>query len=140
MVRMLRHLVIPFAVFGAGLASADEAATTDPQTVIQNQIQAFRAGDDARAYSYAAPSIANYFPTVDSFMAMVKKGYSPVWQPLDFAFGRTKEIAPGAVAQEVLVTAKDGTSWKAIYSLIKLQDGSWKINGVQLLKDDGAST
>ena len=140
MKNMFRNLVIPFAVFTGSVALADEAAKTEPQTVIQNQIQAFRAGDDARAYSYAAPTISSYFPTVDSFMAMVKNGYSPVWQPLDFAFGRTKDIGPGLVAQEVLVTAKDGTSWKAIYSLIQMNDGSWKINGVQLLKDDGAST
>ena len=62
-------------------ALADEVANNDAQLTIQNQIQAFRAGDDAKAYSYAAPNILTFFPTVDSFMAMVKNGYSPVWQP-----------------------------------------------------------
>jgi Domain of unknown function (DUF4864) len=120
-------------------ALADEAAQTPAQMTIQNQIQAFRAGDDARAYSYAAPSIAGFFPTVDSFMAMVKNGYAPLWNPQHFQFGKSKEVSDGQVLQEVEVIAKDGSSWKALYTLIKLPDGSWKINGVQLLKADGAS-
>ncbi len=120
-------------------ALADEVANNDAQLTIQNQIQAFRAGDDAKAYSYAAPNISTFFPTVDSFMAMVKNGYSPVWQPQHFQFGKSKEVGADQVLQEVEIIAKDGTSWKALYTLIKLPDGSWKINGVQLLKADGAS-
>ena len=120
-------------------ALADEAAETPAQLTIQNQIQAFRAGEDARAYSYAAPKIAQFFPTVDSFMAMVKNGYAPVWNPQNFEFGKSKEVGSDQVLQEVEVIAKDGSFWKALYTLIKLPDGSWKINGVQLLKADGAS-
>ena len=120
-------------------ALADEAAETDAQMTIQNQILAFRAGDDARAYSYAAPNIAQFFPTVDSFMAMVKNGYAPVWNPQNFEFGKSKEVGSDQVLQEVEVIAKDGSFWKALYTLIRLPDGSWKINGVQLLKADGAS-
>jgi Domain of unknown function (DUF4864) len=120
-------------------AFADEAAETDAQMTIQNQIQAFRAGDDARAYSYAAPNIAQFFPTVDSFMAMVKNGYAPVWNPQNFEFGKSKEVGSDQVLQEVEVIAKDGSFWKALYTLNRQPDGSWKINGVQLLKADGAS-
>ncbi len=120
-------------------ALADEAAQTPAQMTIQNQIQAFRSGDDALAYSYAAPSIAGFFPTVDSFMAMVKNGYAPLWNPQHFQFGKSKEVSAEQVLQEVEVIAKDGSSWKALYTLIKLPDGSWKISGVQLLKADGAS-
>lgn len=136
---VLRLCTLACGLMFINAASADEAASTEPQTIIQNQIQAFRAGEDAKAYSYAAPSISNFFPTVDSFMTMVKKGYSPVWQPQDFQFGIEKQLAPGQVMQEVNIIANDGTAWTALYSLIKQNDGSWKINGVQLLKADGAS-
>jgi Domain of unknown function (DUF4864) len=121
-------------------AFADEAAVTGPQLTIQGQFEAFRSGEDAKAYSFAAPSISQIFPDPGSFMEMVKRGYTPLWQPLDFAFGRAKENGTDQVTQEVFVTAKDGTSWTALYSLVKLPDGSWKINGVQLLKGNGAST
>ena len=44
-----------------GVVLADEAAETGPQMTIQGQFQAFRAGEDAKAYSFAAPSIARAF-------------------------------------------------------------------------------
>jgi ABC-type transporter MlaC component len=139
MQRILTYLIIGMLVLSASSAMADEAASTEAQKTIQSQIEAFRAGDDARAYSYAAPTIQSYFPTVESFMAMVKGGYSPVWQPQHFQFGKSREVGNGQVAQEVEVIAKDGSSWVALYSLMRMADGSWKITGVQLLKGDGGS-
>jgi hypothetical protein len=141
---MIMRTVLKICAIVCGLilshaAHADEAASTGPQTIIQSQIQAFRAGEDAKAYSYAAPSISSFFPTVESFMAMVKGGYSPVWRPQDFQFGAEKQMGDGLILQEVNIIAEDGSAWTALYSLIKQNDGSWKINGVQLLKADGAS-
>ncbi len=136
---VLRSLVVITLAFLTASASADGIASTDAQKIIESQINAFRAGKDAEAYSYAAPSIQGYFPTVESFMGMVKGGYSPVWQPRDIQFGKTKEVSAEAVVQEVEIIAKDGTAWVALYSLIKMSDGSWKISGVQLLKADGGS-
>jgi Domain of unknown function (DUF4864) len=139
MPRILTYVIIALFTLIAGPAIAGEAANTEPQKTIQSQIEAFRAGDDARAYSFAAPTIQSYFPTVESFMAMVKGGYSPVWQPQHFQFGKYKEVGDGQVAQEVEIIAKDGSSWVALYSLMRMADGSWKITGVQLLKGDGGS-
>ena len=135
----LRSLVVVTFAFLTASASADGIASTEAQKIIESQSNAFRAGKDAEAYSYAAPSIRGYFPTVESFMGMVKGGYSPVWQPRDIQFGKTKEVSAEAVVQEVEIIAKDGTAWVALYSLIKMSDGSWKISGVQLLKADGGS-
>jgi Domain of unknown function (DUF4864) len=138
--RALVQSVLVSAMLLAGSpAFADGAATTDAQKTIESQINAFRAGKAAEAYSYAAPSIQGYFPTVESFMGMVTGGYSPVVEPKDFQFGKTKDVGAEAVIQEVEIIAKDGTAWVAIYSLIKMADGSWKISGVQLLKSDGGS-
>jgi Domain of unknown function (DUF4864) len=139
MQRISNFVIIALFALFAGSAIADEAANTEAQKIIQSQIEAFRAGDDARAYSYAAPTIQSYFPTVESFMAMVKGGYSPVWQPQHFQFGKSKDIGADQVAQEVEIIAKDGSSWVALYSLMRMADGSWKITGVQLLKGDGGS-
>jgi hypothetical protein len=136
---ILRSIQAGIFILVASAALADGAASTDAQRTIESQINAFRAGKDAEAYSYAAPSIKGYFPTVEGFMDMVKGGYSPVWQPRDFQFGKTKDAGAEAVVQEVEIIAKDGTAWVALYSLIKMRDGSWKISGVQLLKADGGS-
>ncbi|MFB2551568.1 DUF4864 domain-containing protein [Ensifer soli] len=101
--------------------------------VIQRQIEAFLADDATTAYSFASPQIRSRFPTEAAFFDMVKRGYTPVYRPGNFAFGRAK--AEGIqVVQEVLISAPDGTDWTALYFLVRQGDGSYKINGVQMLK------
>jgi hypothetical protein len=104
------------------------------QTMIQQQIQAFLHNDPATAYSFAAPGIKALFPDKDVFFAMVKKSYEPVYHPGNYAFGRNKSIDDGAVVyQEVLITGTDGKDWSAIYQVTRQPDGSYKINGVQIV-------
>jgi Domain of unknown function (DUF4864) len=121
------------------LAFADEAAKRAAQETIRGQIEAFKAGDDAKAFSYAAPNIHMFFPDVQGFMAMVKKGYQPVWNPKNYDFGRTKEPQDGQIIQELLVTGPDGKPWTAIYTMTRDTSGAWLINGVQIVPGDDSS-
>ncbi|MCB1386254.1 MAG: DUF4864 domain-containing protein [Nitratireductor sp.] len=114
---------------------ADRNAT---QAVIGDQLEAFRSGDHARAYSHAAPGIKSYFDTVDKFIAMVAKGYGPVYAPQDYTFGRNTVI-DGEVYQEVIITDHQGKQWQAVYTLQRQEDGSWKITGVKINPHRGAS-
>ena len=115
------------------LAAAGDAEQYAAQQVIQNQIEAFKGGRDAEAYSYAAPTIKGYYPDVAIFMDMVRRGYPQVYAPQSYDFGRVKENPDGTIAQEVKVIGPDGKSWTALYSLKQMPDGSWKINAVQLI-------
>ncbi|WP_075289084.1 DUF4864 domain-containing protein [Pararhizobium arenae] len=103
------------------------------QSIIQQQIEAFLADDKTQAYSFASPQIRSKFPNEDVFFEMVRRGYSPVYRPGNFAFGRSK-IEGGRIVQEVLISAPDGKDWTALYFLEKQPDGSYKINGVQMLQ------
>ncbi len=102
------------------------------QGAIASQIEAFKAGENDKAFSYAAPSIAMMFPTVDAFMTMVEGGYKPVQKPQQFSFGRARELGSQQIMQEVLVTGPDGKDYMAVYQLLRQRDGSWKISGVSL--------
>lgn len=103
------------------------------QSVIKNQIAAFLNDDAKTAYSFASPSIQGKFPSQDLFFEMVKKAYQPVYRPGNFAFGRSK-TAGDQIIQEVLITGPDGKDSTAIYLMQKQPDGSYKINGVQILQ------
>jgi hypothetical protein len=116
-----------------------EPASTDPQMVIDNQIRAFLADDYAAAYSHAAPNVRMVFPDIDSFMAMVKGGYDPVYRPRTWDFARERTEADGTVYQEVLIADRKNANWTALYSLKQQPDGSWKITGVALRKSDAVS-
>jgi hypothetical protein len=140
---MRRWFVGVFAVltlFVAGLApaSADDVSAGDKsamQAIVSNQIAAFGHDDAATAYGFASPAIQGVFSTPDAFMAMVKSGYAPIYRPRSVTFGALTETDAGPV-QTVYVTGADGESFIALYSFQKQPDGSWKINGVSIVKDD----
>lgn len=129
-------LFVTCMLVGLGLAGS-KAIAAEPvdtaQSIIQNQIQAFLDDDATTAYSYASPMIRNKFPNEAIFFDMVKKGYAPVYRPGNFAFGRVK-IEGENVVQEVLISGPDGKDWTALYYINKQLDGTYKINGVQMLQ------
>lgn len=114
------------------VAQAEEPVDT-AQDIIQSQIAAFLNGDAKAAYSFASPAIRGKFPTEDAFFDMVRKGYAPVYRPGNFAFGRSR-VEGDMVVQEVLISAPDGKDWTALYQLLKQPDGSYKINGVHMVR------
>lgn len=117
---------------GVAPAMSGEAEIRAAQSSIEAQIKAFLAGDNERAYSYAAPNIKQIYPTVDRFMAMVQNGYQPVWKPRDYAFGDAVEMSPTTIAQRVLITGPDGRAYEALYTLSLQDDGTFRITGVSL--------
>ena len=117
------------------LDGADQAAI---RALIGDQIAAFQRDDDAAAYALAAPGIQDMFPSVESFMAMVRGSYTPVYRPRSVVFGPLVE-EPGGPLQRVFVTGPDGLHYVAIYSLERQADGSWRISGCALVRDDRPS-
>jgi hypothetical protein len=112
-------------------SAADDVAAA--QGVIRAQEQAFSHDDAATAYSYAAAAIRQLFPRPDLFMAMVQRGYAPVYRHKSFEFGEAK--AEGSlVAQRVHIIDANGDAWEALYTLEQQGDGTFKITGCSLLK------
>jgi Domain of unknown function (DUF4864) len=130
--RILLFLLVVLGLSGpaTALSDGDRAAI---QNTIERQLQAFLADDGAAAYSFAAPSIKAIFPTVDSFMAMVRQGYQPVYRPRSYSFGELKDV-PGDLEQFVDIVDADGVFWTAVYTLEQQPDRSWKITGCYLVK------
>lgn len=118
-------------------SKAGEAEIRAAQSVIDSQIRAFLADDNATAYAQAAPRIKQLFPSVDAFMDMVIQGYQPVWKPKSYEFGKSLEIDDRQIMQQVLVTGPDGKYYEAIYSLGLQDDGNYKITGVRLREATG---
>lgn len=130
--KMLAAVFLCVSLFPLSNARAEEPVDT-VQSIIQSQITAFLNDDAKTAYSFASPTIRGKFPTEDAFFDMVKKGYAPVYRPGNFAFGRFK-VADGTVVQEVLISGQDGKDWTALYQVVKQPDGSYKINGVHMVR------
>src|ERR1700710_3031558 len=124
-------LVALFISLSAPACAADDVATA--QAVIRSQEQAFNRDDPATAYSHAAPAIQGVFPDAETFMAMVRNSYAPVWRHKSFEFGDAR-AADGKIAQRVHILDAEGVPWEALYTLELQPDGSLKITGCMLLK------
>lgn len=126
----------------AGLAARADDASRDTarraaRATIERQIDAFRRNDAVGAYAEAAPQIRNLFPSAETFIAMVAKGYPPVLRPRSYRFETAQETAEDEIAQGVSLQDEAGLDWVALYTLQRQVDGQWRITGCQLKKAPG---
>lgn len=116
----------------AGPVAAQDAAI---RQTIESQLDAFRAHDTTRAFSYASPMIKGIFGTPDNFGAMVEQGYPMVWQPGPAQMLELRNVA-GNLWQRVMITDGAGQSYLLDYMMVETAEG-WQINAVQLLPQQG---
>ena len=114
------------------LAPADQEAI---HGVIQRQLDAFRADDAGTAFGFASPGIQGMFGDAGQFLAMVRKGYQPVYRPRSANFGSLVEI-DGRTVQKLRLVGPDGVPTTAFYFMEREADGTWKIDGCQLQQSE----
>jgi hypothetical protein len=134
----LALIVLIFSLFMSYPAITRASDGDEFQRLVSEQIAAFNADDGARAYSYAAPMIQRMFSTPDMFMAMVKRGYQPVYRQRSYDFAETTTDSAGRPAQAVTIVDVNGKVWTALYTFERQPDGTWKISGCTLLEAPGA--
>ena len=121
-----------YAVLLAAVLSLPAAAQEVPiQNTIQSQIEAFRADDFPRAFTFASPTIQQMFGTPETFGAMVRQGYPMVYRPAEVQMMDLREVA-GALWQRVRITDQTGAGWYLDYMMVETAEG-WRINAVQIL-------
>lgn len=133
-------LAIALTLALASPVGAGDAEVKSAQAAIDGQMKALLADDGAAAYGFAAPNIKRIFPTVDSFMSMVTKGYAPVRRPQSYAFGKVQEMSATTIIQQVLIVGTDGKDYEAVYTLELQPDGRYLITGCSLRASNSLST
>ncbi|MDB5645679.1 DUF4864 domain-containing protein [Methylobacterium sp.] len=136
----MRTILLFLALLLVGPAhAADAAARDEAKATVERQIEAFRRDDAATAYAQAAPAIQNMFPTPETFIAMVRQGYSAVYRARRFSVDRIEDAGEDGLALGVTLQDAEGIDWAALYSLEKQADGAWRITGCQLVKAPGSN-
>ncbi len=116
--------------------SSKEASVTEQdgisiRKVITGQLDAFRRGDDDRAFSYASPGIKQQFETPAAFFSSVRSAYDIVLVSRSIVFEDLKQVM-GVVTQPVLFLASNGDTVIGSYIMEKQDNGDWKISGCYL--------
>lgn len=127
----MRTLMMTLALLLMIPAAATAGPAEDIRTVIEDQIEAFRADDGARAFSHASDGIQAKFGNPDNFMEMVRTGYPQVYRPRAVEFQALEQLGSVTV-QEVYFFGQDGSAVVARYYMQQNTDGIWKITGVDL--------
>lgn len=135
---MARLSLFVFAVLIGCLASPAQAQVAQAdraeiERAIRDQIDAFRRDAAEEAFAFAAPAIRERFGDAERFMAMVRKGFAPVYRPRAVSMGVLRAFNDG-LAQEVFLVGPTGAAYVALYPVERQPDGSWKIAGCYLSK------
>lgn len=135
--RLLRVLSLPFAaclVFflitpngSQPLKRSGVQVRREVLAVIEGQFHAFREGDYARAWSFAAPAIQEQY-SVPAFERLVRDGYPIIAYWRAVSFGEVQDNGREAV---VLVSVRGRSGRTRFFQYLLLNEsGRWRINGV----------
>ena len=109
------------------------------RNIILGQLDAFKADDAEKAFSYAAPNIKKIFQSPEIFLHMVRKSYRSVYRPQSFEF-RPVERIEGNVVQPLVVVGPSGITETALYIMEPQPDGSWMIGACIMAREPGDDT
>ena len=118
------------------LSTSDKA---EIRAAIEQQIMAFRLGEDEKAFSYASPGIQEKFRDPRRFSLMVKRHYRIVYDSRETEFLQLQYISSMWV-QKIIFTDFDGDIYLAHYPMERQPDGQWRIDGCILTIQEGKST
>ena len=117
------------------MSAADEEAI---HVVVQSQLDAFAEDDAVSAFALATLATRVQFGSPDNFLHMVKQHYNPIYRNR-LALFSDPEVIDGTTIQIVRLTDRDSHVWLAVYKMQRQDDGSWKIDGCQLLETTSIS-
>lgn len=125
-------LVMMGLVLTAWIARAAEVRASKPEVrkdvvaVIDGQLEAFRAGDTKKAYSFSASALRAQNP-LKRFLAIVENNYPEIWKSTKSEIGLVRDDGTRATVL-VQVYGKEGSAGYD-YGLVKEKDG-WRIDSV----------
>lgn len=119
-------------------ALAGDAAPAEAHALIERQLDAFAHDDAEGAYALAAPGIKAMFPDSETFMAMVRESYAPVYRHRGVEFGAFADEGD-KLQQTLTIVDNDNEVWTAIYLLERQPEGAWRISGCVLTKSSDTS-
>jgi hypothetical protein len=135
---LLVGLGMPWWASGAMAAALRSDDARAIQIVVQSQLNALAEDDAPRAFALATSAIRSRIGNADDFLQMIKHDYDPVYRHQRAIFS-APEIIDGNIIELVRLTDRDNRVWVAIYKMEQDNDGSWKIDGCQLLETTSIS-
>jgi hypothetical protein len=134
--RFLTVVVLTVLTLVPNLSFGEERADAPWQTVISNQIEAFRLQDGAGALAVASAGFKAQFTDPQLFYeTILAAGYGPILESRSHTFGEFQRIGADAAIQIVLIVGPEQDLYEAIYEMRNEVEG-WRVFGVARWGED----
>ena len=135
---MAVFILLALVITGPAVGGSERELRRDVINVIKDQMAAFRRDDGETAFSYASPDVQDQYGTAEAYLSAYAAAYKAVYRPkavtfLNLAYSR------GRLVQRVLIEGRDRQVVVALFPMIQLKDGSWRIDGCVLVPASGKS-
>ncbi len=129
-------VLLPLITAGPATAGAGRELRNDVIGVIKSQMEAFQRDDGKEAFALTSPDVQEQFGTPDAYLSKYSTSYKAVYRPrsvtfLNLAFSR------GRLVQRVLLQGPDGGAVVALFPMVRMDDGTWRIDGCVLVPATG---
>ncbi|MDB5613397.1 MAG: hypothetical protein JWQ22_1050 [Devosia sp.] len=128
--------IMMFALAVPALAQSDD---TPWRASVTGQIEAFRAGDGAKALTFAGEVFRTQFEGKPEafYAAIAASGYSAIVESRSHSFGEFNKVSDTSVLQVVEFVGPDQSLYEAMYQLADEPGEGWRVIGVALKKQAG---
>lgn len=121
---------------GASAAGPGRELRNDVIGVIKDQMAAFKRDDGPSAFAFASPDVQDQFGSAEAYLSKYSTTYKAVYRPrsvtfLNLAFSR------GRLVQRVLLLGPEGRAVVALFPMVRMNDGTWRIDGCVLVPATG---
>lgn len=110
-----------------------ESEIAEIRSAVETQIDALTNDDAAKAFDLTTEDTRNRLGSPDNFLKIIKEKYEPVYRHR-LALYSSPQVVLGKVYQAVRLTDLESHVWVAIYLMHKDEQGTWKIDGCQLVQ------
>lgn len=136
--RLVLFFVLALVVAGPAAGGPEHELRQSVISVIKDQMAAFQRDDGKSAFSFASPDVQDQFGTPEAYLAKFAATYKAVYRPkhvtfLNLAYSR------GRLVQRALVVGSDGAAVVALFPMVQMSDGSWRVDGCVLVPATGKS-
>jgi len=123
-------------VAGPALSGPEHDLRRSVISVIKSQMEAFQRDDGNKAFSFASPDVQDQFGTPDAYLLKFSSAYKAVYRPQSVTF-LNLAASRGRLVQRVLLLGPDGNAVVALFPMVQMDDGSWRVDGCVLVPATG---
>jgi hypothetical protein len=136
--KCIAGVLVSICMASAHAETVDVRNAAAIEAVVRAQIEALEDGNANLAFALTTPAVRRELGSPENLLRLIEEEYDPLYRHLR-AIYLAAESDEGEVTQTVRITDQNNHVWLVIYEMERQPDGSWRIDGWELLETDTLS-